>query len=209
MNAVIQRFRRALGGFNRNDVMQYIAQTAADHRRQIDELKAELARRDEERVGLEVAVSGLQDEKGDMTAEGAKVRASLEESTRTLTKLRGELTETEAKLRTAREELVRLQAQVAELEPMAKRYEELKDRVATVELDAHRKAQSTIDEAQRQVQELRGETKQWLGSAMEGYDGLRRGMDELFAGAKALAGLEEQAKKADAEADSLKKKVGL
>ena len=36
--AVIQKFRTALGGFNRQDVQQYIEQTAAAHRQELAEL---------------------------------------------------------------------------------------------------------------------------------------------------------------------------
>jgi hypothetical protein len=40
---------------------------------------------------------------------------------------------------------------------MARNYQELKDRVATVELDAHRKAQATVDEARAEAARIREE----------------------------------------------------
>lgn len=209
MDFVIQKFRGALGGFNRRDVLQYIEQMAAAHRKEISELEQDLVRERAERQELEDTLSGLEDEKGSVAAEEARVRASLEQSTAALSRLRGELAETETQLAAAKEELTRLQAQVGELSPMAKSYQELKDRVATVELDAHRKAQATVDEAQAQAEALKGETRQWLNGVLEQYDGVRRAMDGLFAGAGAVKALEEQAGQADSQAARLREQAGL
>ena len=85
----------------------------------------------------------------------------------------------ESKLAVARAELARLQEQVALLEPTAQKYEELKDRVATVELDAHRKAQATVDEAQAQVEAMKEGAQQWISGILGQYDQLRQAVDEL------------------------------
>ena len=208
MDLVIQKFRGALGGFNRRDVLQYMEQMSAAHRQELARLEQELALERQERERLEATLAGLEDEKGSVAAEEARVRASLEQST-TLSHLRGELSQTETKLAVARQELARLQSQVGELSPMAKSYQELKDRVATVELDAHRKAQATVDEAQAQAEALKGETRQWLEEVLARYGGVREVMDELFRGAEKLKALEEQAGQADQRAAELKEQAGL
>ena len=204
MEPVIRKFRGALNGFNRKDVLQYIEQSAVAHRRQLAELEERLTRSEEARAGLEGELSGLRDEKGSVAAEEARVRASLEESTAALTRLRGELGETETNLAAARSELVRCQREVAELAPMAKNYEELKDRVATVELDAHRKAQATVDEARAEARALRQETARWTEEVLARYGGLRQSMDELMQKAKSLAELEEELRGADERAAQLR-----
>lgn len=209
MDPVIQKFRSSLGGFNRRDVLQYIEQLSAAHRREVNGLQKELTRCEGERQVLETTLAGLEDEKGTVAAEEARVRASLEQSTADLTRLRGELSETEAQLAAARGELERCRREVDQLAPMAKNYEELKDRVATVELDAHRKAQATVDEARAQAEQLRQETRQWLEGVMAQYGSVRQAMDELFRGARAVSGLEEQAKRADEGAAALKDRGGL
>lgn len=56
---------------------------------------------------------------------------------------------------------------------MAQRYEALKDRVATVELDAHRKAQTTLDEAESQVAQLRQDAAQWVAQLSGSYEAIR------------------------------------
>ena len=132
MDAVIQKFRSALGGFNRQDVQEYIEQTTAAHRQELAQLQERLEQAEGRSAELEAALSGAESAKGSAAAEEAKARACLEESARTLAKLRGELSQTESKLAVAKQELTRLQAQVGSLEPMAASYAQLKDRVATV-----------------------------------------------------------------------------
>ena len=207
MEPVTQRFRGALAGFNRRDVTRYIEQSAAAHSRQVAGLEERLDQAERERDNALRELDGLRSERGDLAAEEARVRSSLEESTRTLTKLRGELTQTETKLGVARAELERLQAKVAQLAPMAERYEQLKDRVATVELDAHRKAQATLDEAQGQADALRAEARQWLGRTLEEYDGLRAAMDDLFRKARAVSQWEETVRQADELARALRERT--
>lgn len=207
MEPVTQRFRGALAGFNRRDVTRYIEQSAAAHSRQVAGLEERLDQAERERDNALRELDGLRSERGDLAAEEARVRSSLEESTRTLAKLRGELTQTETKLGVARAELERLQAKVAQLAPMAERYEQLKDRVATVELDAHRKAQATLDEAQGQADALRAEARQWLGRTLEEYDGLRAAMDDLFRKAHAVSQWEETVRQAGELARALRERT--
>ncbi len=209
MDPVIQKFRGAVGGFNRRDVLQYIEQISAAHRKEVAALQKDLARCEDERRKLEATLAGLENEKGSVAAEEARVRASLEESTATLSRLRGELGDTETQLLAARGELERYQSEVAELAPLAKNYEELKDRVATVELDAHRKAQATVDEAKAQAEQIREETRRWLESVMTRYGSVRGAVDQLLCSAKALASLEEQMKQADDQAAALKEQGGF
>ena len=207
MEPVTQRFRGALAGFNRRDVTRYIEQSAAAHSRQVAGLEERLDQAERERDNALRELDGLRSERGDLAAEEARVRSSLEESTRTLAKLRGELTQTETKLGVARAELERLQDKVAQLSHMAERYEQLKDRVATVELDAHRKAQATLDEAQGQADALRAEARQWLGRTLEEYDGLRAAMDDLFRKASAVSQWEETVRQADELARALRERT--
>ena len=204
MDTVIQKFRTALCGFNRQDVQLYIEQTADAHRQEVAQLQERLDQAEERSSALEAALSGAESEKSGAAAEEAKVRASLETSTRTLAKLRGELSQTESKLSVAKKELERLQAQVGTLEPMAASYAQLKDRVATVELDAHRRAQDTVDEAQAEAARIRTDTQQWLDGVLEQYGQLRRGMDVLMEQAQALGRAAEQVGSLDEAARGLR-----
>ena len=194
MDTVIRKFRTALFGFHRKDVQQYVEQTAEAHCQELARLQEQLDRA-EERVGeLEAALSGAESEKSGVAAEEARVRASLEESTRALSRLRGELSQTESMLTVARKELERLKEQVGAMKPMAEGYAQLKEQVATVELDAHRKAQTTVDEAQAEAERIRSHTRAWLGEVLARYGEYRRGMDALLDQARAQEDLDETAR---------------
>lgn len=209
MDTVIQQFRTALCGFNRKDVQLYIEQTADAHRQELAQLQEQLDQAEERSSTLEAALSGAEIEKSGAAAEEAKVRASLETSTRTLSKLRGELSQTESKLIVAKKELERLQAQVGTLEPMAASYAQLKDRVATVELDAHRKAQDTVSQAQAEAERIRTETRSWLEGVLAQYGTLRQGMDGLLEQVKLLSRGSERLGALDDAARALRERGGL
>lgn len=89
MDTVIQKFRSALGGFNRQDVQAYIEETAAAHRKELAQLQERLEQAEGRTAELEAALSGAELEKSGAAAEEAKVRSSLEASTKTLSRLRG------------------------------------------------------------------------------------------------------------------------
>ena len=83
-------------------------------------------------------------------------------------------------------------------------YEELKDRVAIVELDAHRKAQATIDEAKAQAEEIRAAARQWVEEVLARYEGMRAAVDGLMESARAVTAMEEQLQQASEQAAVLK-----
>lgn len=207
--AVIQKFRTALGGFNRQDVQTYIEQAASAHQLELEELRKRLEEAEQHGRELEFALSSAETAKSGAAAEEAKVRASLETSTRSLSRLRGELSQTESKLMVAKQELERLQAQVGRLEPMADSYAQLKDRVATVELDAHRKAQDTLSQAQEEAERVRAETRAWLGRVLEQYGLLRQGMEGLLEQVQLLSRGEERLAVLDETADKLREQGGV
>lgn len=209
MDAVIQKFRGALAGFNRQDVQQYIEKTAAAHRQELAQLQERLDQAEGRAAELEAALSGAETAKSGAAAEEAKARACLEESTRSLARLRGELSQTESKLMVAKKELERLQAQVGTLEPMASSYAQLKDRVATVELDAHRKAQDTLSQAQEEAERVRAETRAWLEGVLTQYGALRQGMDGLLAQVQLLSRGSESLGALDDAAQALRAQGGL
>lgn len=205
MEPVIERFRTSLGGFHRGDVLHYMDKLAAQHRSEMAGVEAELKRSRANERKLQEEIESLRQAHGSVSAEEAKVRASLEESTRALARLRGELSQTETKLAAARLELGRLHGQVDQMEPMAQKYDQLKDYVATVELDAHHKAQETIDQAKTKAEKIQSDTRQWLDQVLEGYNTLRSEMDRLFLRLRELGEMGVQFDQADEAAQKLQK----
>ena len=197
MEPILHKFRSAaFGGFNRRDVLEYIELSARESNAKIDELKRKLETAQKENADLSASLESLRTESGDLVEQEAKVRASLEESSRSLAVVRGELQTTRTQLAVAKKELADLQNKVTQIEPLAKRYEALKDRVATVELDAHQKAQATVDQAHAEVEELRADTAKWMGEVQKTYDCLRAQVGDCAAAAvkaeEAFAAMEEE-----------------
>ena len=215
-DTVIQKFRTSLHGFNRQDVQQYIEQMADVHRQELNLLQKQLEEAQARNAELEEAVSNVEIAKSDAAEEEARARASLETSTQALNQ--------------TREELERLQAQVDAMGPMAENYAKLKDRVATVELEAHRRAQDTVDQAMAEAEDIRAEServhaeteqargeaerirteaRRWADSVLTQYSQLRRGMDSLIRQARALGQTADQMGPLDKSAQRLQKLVGL
>lgn len=170
------RFRGAVGGFNRRDVAQYIEKMAGEHREQMEALQGQLEQMRQEKQALEGELEQLRAQQEDLAGQEAQARASLEESTQSLAAVRGELQVAEGHLTIAKKELGDLRAKVAKLEPLARQYEVLKDRVATVELDAHRKAQEVISQAEAQAACVRRDTAAWVAGLSGSYQALQERM---------------------------------
>lgn len=198
---VIQQFRTALGGFNRQDVQDYMDQMAAAHRGEIEELQKRLDKAERRAQELEEA---MPDAVGAVD-EANRLRTELDGSKRAAARLKGELTQAECGLAAARQEIERLRGQVEVLEPLAASYREMRDRAANVELDAHHRAREAVSEARAEAERVRADTRRWLASVLEQYDQLRRSMEQMLAQAKAVVGAGERLEPMDAAAQRLKK----
>lgn len=216
MEAVIQHFRAALNGFNRQDVQDYIEQLTAVHKQELWELQKRLEKAETRATELDTQVNAI---KG-AAEEEAKAKASLDASTRMVTRLKGELSQSESKLSVAKKELERLQAQVSALGPMAASYQEIRDRAASVELEAHQRAQEAEMEARCRAQEMVGaaraeadrirvETQGWLSKVLEQYGQLRGDLDVLVEQARAVSGGAERLELLDESARRLREQGGL
>lgn len=170
------RFRGAVGGFNRRDVAQYMEKMAGEHREQVEALQGQLEQVQREKEALEGELEELRAQKEDLAGQEAQTRTSLEESARSLAVVRGELQVSQGHLTLAKKELGELRAKVARLEPLAQQYEVLKDRVATVELDAHRKAQEIISQAEARAACVRHDAAEWVEGLSGSYQALRERM---------------------------------
>ena len=216
MEAVIQHFRAALNGFNRQEAQDYIEQLTAVHKQELWELQKRLEKAETRATELDTQVNAI---KG-AAEEEAKAKASLDASTRMVTRLKGELSQSESKLSVAKKELERLQAQVSALGPMAASYQEIRDRAASVELEAHQRAQEAEMEARRRAQEMVGaaraeadrirvETQGWLSKVLEQYGQLRGDLDVLVEQARAVSGGAERLELLDESARRLREQGGL
>lgn len=187
----------AFGGFHKQDVLNYITQTSQ--------------RNQEHDAGLAQAAQQAREELAELTgkyevseiarkkyaADCENMSQALAERTNALETASRELTALQAKHTQAAARLVELEEVLPGLREQAQAYAELKDHTATIEMEAHRKAQEIIGQAQRQAEELRGEMEEWLRRVQSTYQLLRT---DVTATITHLSGELERGKKALDEA---------
>ena len=178
MNPAENSFRTAVvGGFNRQDVLNYIESSARESKERVAALQkeAEEAKQAGEAARREAdAAKGREDVlKRDLErlqkAEAEK-SASLESAQSDLEQVRRELAE-------LREALGALKDKAARWESGAKAYAELKDRTATIELEAHQRARAIESQAEEKAKKVRTAAEQILYKVQAGYGRLRGDVD--------------------------------
>lgn len=161
----------AFGGFNRQDVLDYLEKTAAENAQKQQELQRCLEEAEEDRRKLasqesdqEERVTILNRDRESLSQQLEQVKAVLEASREREEAQSRELEE----LRRERDSLRR---RVAELEPGAQPTRPSRSGPPGWELEAHCRAQNVLNEADGQARELRRGMEQWLGP---GPAGVRR-----------------------------------
>lgn len=143
----------AFGGFNRQDVMDYLERSVKEHNQALEHVNAQLT---------------------EARGEVGQLREQLAQAREEARQAREELERTAAdqvnELRTQNEQL-RRQADEAQADAVA--YAAIKERTAGIELEAHRRAQAIVDEAQVQAEQVRRELGQWLERVERDYYDLR------------------------------------
>lgn len=156
----------AFGGFHKQDVLNFVENTAKDHAQQLQELQQKL---EEQGRQLESALN-----------ERDSLRAQTEQTGEELEQLRARTEELTGWLERAESDRADLSARLDEmtekatgLEPDALAYRELKERTAGVELEAHRRAQAVEDRAADRAEQVRAGAAAWLKELGQEYDRLR------------------------------------
>ena len=167
----------AIGGFNKQDVLDFLEEQAKQSAQAQQALQDQLAESERQE-------GALRRESGELRRQLEEVRRELEAALRDRDSLRDRLGQAEQELSASRtradglarelEEVRRerdqAQSRTQALEPDAQAFVQLKERTAGVELDAHRRAQAIQEKAEGNAQKLRRQTEQWLTRE---YDALR------------------------------------
>ena len=189
------RFRTvAFGGFHKQDVLNYITSASKDYQDQSVDLKKRLESALKERDELAAKYETAETARKKYAADCERYSTTLTERTDALTRAELLLVELKNTLEEKSARLAELEEKLPRLEADAEAYAALKDHTATIELEAHRKAQEIIDQAQTQSARIRNELDSWLRRVQSTYQHLRTDMtaavhqlsDELERGAKAL-----------------------
>lgn len=159
----------ALGGFHKQDVLDYLELTAREHKEETASLREQLEQ-------LQARLGQLE-EKADVAEQVEQENQQLKQ---TVTRLQEQLTACQQENENLRAQNSRndqtcrqLQEEIDKLGPAAAAYAAVKERTAGVELDAHRRAQAVIDQAQMEANQIHSQMEQWLGRVDREYTDLR------------------------------------
>lgn len=157
------RFRSvAFGGFNRQDVMDYLERSVKEHNQALEQANAQ-------RIEARNEADQLREQMAQLQEEARQAKEELERITADQQKVQEQSDRLE-ELRSENEQL-RLCANQAQAD--AEAYAAIKERTASIELEAHRRAQAIVDEAQAQAEQVRRELGQWLERVERDYYDLR------------------------------------
>ena len=163
----------ALGGFNRQDVLDYLEKTSAVNAQRQQERQQNLEAAVEERRQLAAKTAEQEEQLSILHWERDSLSQQLEQVQQALAASQDREEAQERELAALRQERDGLKDRVAALEPEAAAYEAVKERTAGVELEAHCRAQNILDKANGQAKDLRRSMEQWMGRVEREYDALR------------------------------------
>ncbi len=184
----------AFGGFHKQDVLNYITSASKDYQDQSVDLKKQAETAQKERDELAAKYEAAETARKKYADDCERYSTTLTKRTVALTRAERELTALKAAHEQTTARLAELEGKLPQLEADADSYAALKDHTATIELEAHRKAQEIIDQAQSQSAKIRNELEGWLRRVQSTYQHLRTDMTaavnqlsgELERGVKAL-----------------------
>ena len=123
------------GGFDKQDVIRYIEQTAQEN-------AAVLARSEEEKQALEQESAQLREQLGEVTEQLRRVK----EENEALRSAAAGKQQAESELEELRAEGERLRAQLAEYQPLAEEYQKVKSQIGAIECEARKRANDLEEE---------------------------------------------------------------
>lgn len=156
----------AFGGFQKQDVMDYLERSAKEHAQKVAAIQKELAEEKVAKTGEEERSAALEERISALEAENQRLAADLADRE---DKLGRALTERD-ELRTLSDQL---QDQLDKVTPAATAYEAVKDRTASIELEAHGRAQAIEQEGRAKALKYQEQVKEWFNKTREAYDRLR------------------------------------
>ena len=163
----------AVGGFNRQYVLDYLEKTAAENAQKQQELEKQLEQQKQELEQLRRRSGELEERETIFSRERESMSRELEQTKGVLQDIRQREKTQSEELTQLRQERDRLRARVAALEPDAAAYAAVKDRTAGMELQAHCRAHAVQEQADQQARQVRRQTEQWLRQVQQEYEQLR------------------------------------
>lgn len=167
------RFRTTALGFNRKDVLGYIEAVHKDHAAQLQSLKRDLEQERSQRSQVEEQGSLATEEAAAAGKDAQRCKEELEQALEELRQAQSQREELRLRLQAVQADLAALQEAADRMAPAAKAYEALKEKAATIELDAHNRAQGIIKQGEEDAAAVRRRTAEWLRQVESSYARLR------------------------------------
>ena len=181
MNEGLQFRTSAFGGFNKQDVMAYLEKSAREHSGKIAELQKELTKY--LRAGY-VSEAELRQARTEAEDAGETMKSRLAVLEAENQRLAADLAQREAALAQALErgeaqaaELTVLKEEAETLRPAAASYESIKSRTASIELEAHGRAQAIEQEGRVRAKKAQEQVLDWFDKMQAAYLRLRTDID--------------------------------
>ncbi len=156
----------AFGGFQKQDVMDYLERSAREHAQKVAAIQKELAEEKVARAGEEERSAALEERIAALEEESQRLAAELADREEKLAQVKAE----RDNLQTLSDQL---QDQLDKVTPAATAYEAVKDRTASIELEAHGRAQAIEQEGRAKALKCQEQVKDWFNKTREAYDRLR------------------------------------
>lgn len=156
----------AFGGFRKEDVLDYLEQSAKAHEEKASALERELDQ-------TKAALAGAEEREAQLLDQAQELREANEKLAAELSAAAARQQELEIQAAQAGEEAERLRHS-------AEAYEIIKDRTAGIELEAHGRAQLIEDEGRRKAKELQRQLSEWFDRVCGAYEQMRSDLDDTL-----------------------------
>lgn len=178
MSATELQFRTAtFGGFQKQDVLSYIESSNQAHVEKLAQLQRERDELAAEKESLAAQAGQAKEQAETLATEKESLTAQLDQTRKEAEALRAQLDQARRETEETAARLADANARLTQAEPDAAAYQQVKDRTAGIELEAHCRAQEIQREAEEKVRRAHTEVEQWLHKVQAGYDLLRSDMD--------------------------------
>ncbi len=174
MDNELQFRTAALGGFNKQDVINYLERSSREHGEKVQTLQRSLAEAQEVQSSLEEQLSGCKAALAEAQEKGAKLGEELAEKIEQL-----ELAQRKAEAQEA--QLTALRMEVERLTPAAEAYAGLKDRAAGIELEAYGRAQAIEEAGRQKARKTQEELTAWFDGMQGSYGKVKAGVEAVLA----------------------------
>lgn len=173
MDEAEHRFRSAAFGFNRQDVVHYIESIHRDYAQQLESLKKELERERDQRSEMAQKGSIATEAASAADKDAQRAREELSQALDQLREVQSQRDDLQLRLQVMERDFADLQKAAERMAPAARAYETLKDKTASIELDAHNRAQVILKSGQEQAERTHREVRVWLRQVESSYDRLK------------------------------------